>query len=65
MTEVLDVYDGGNEIVDGHLVGRIVFKIVTNEGKPEEIIGFCIPGIQTFIIRDLQKRLMIILGLNF
>jgi hypothetical protein len=55
MAEIIGVYDGGIQKHQGHKVGVIVFKFVTNEGKPEEIVGYCNPNFRDSVIKNLKR----------
>ena len=55
MAEVIDIFDGGIENIKGRNVGKIIFKIVTNEGKPEEMTGLCLPHFRDSIIKNLKR----------
>ncbi len=55
MPQVLNIYDGGLQAIQGHTVGVIIFKLVTGEGKPELMIGYCQPNYRDAIIKSLKR----------
>lgn len=56
MSQVLNVYDGGlQKINGGHTVGVVIFGIVTGEGTPEKLIGYCRPNHQDAVIKSLKR----------
>jgi len=55
MPQVLKIYDGGVQNQGGHTVGVIIFDIVTGEGKPEKLIGYCRPNYRDAVIKNLKR----------
>jgi len=56
MAEIVNIYDGGvTKDSQGRTVGVICFQISINEGKPEELIGHCLPNYRDSIIKNLKS----------
>jgi hypothetical protein len=55
MAEIIGIYDGGIQKHRSHNVGVIIFKISNNEGKPEEMVGYCNPNYRGSIIKNLKR----------
>lgn len=60
MPQVLKISDGGiQKIQGGHTVGVVIFDIITGEGKPEKLTGFCRPNYRDAIIKNLKRLVWI------
>lgn len=58
MSEVLKIYDGGiQKIKGGHVVGLVIFDVVTGEGKPETLVGYCRPNHRDAVIKSLKRMI--------
>ena len=56
MPEVINVYDGGiAKIKGGHTVGVVHLDIVTNEGTPERLTGYCRSNYRDAVIKNLRR----------
>jgi hypothetical protein len=55
MAEIIGIFDCGLMKHQGHNVAVIKFTITNNEGKPEEMIGYCNPAYRDSIIKNLKR----------
>ena len=56
MAEIIGIYDQGiMKDNKGRTVGMIRLVVTTNEGKPEDLIGYCHPVYQGGIIKALKR----------
>ncbi|MEI7636370.1 MAG: hypothetical protein WCJ37_03640 [Syntrophus sp. (in: bacteria)] len=56
MSEVINVYDGRiAKTKGGHTVGVVHLDIVTNEGAPERLTGYCRSNYRDAVIKSLKR----------
>lgn len=55
MAEIIGIFDHGIVKMGKRNLGAIRFRITTNEGKPEDLIGYCLPNYRDGIINNLKR----------
>lgn len=56
MSQLINIYDDGfTKDHKGRNVGVIRFRIVTGEGKPDDILGHCFPAYKDSVVKNLQR----------
>lgn len=53
--EIINIYDGGIENVQGKSMGKIIFRISAKEGTSQDLIGYCLPNYRDSIIKNLRR----------
>lgn len=56
MSQLINIYDDGfTKDHKGRNVAAIRFRIVTGEGKPDDMIGHCLPVYKDAVIKSLRR----------
>ena len=56
MSQLIGIHDGGfTKDHKGRKVAAIRFKIVTGEGKPEDVMAYCLPVYKTAVVKQLKR----------
>lgn len=55
MPQVIKILNGGFSNINGHPVGVIIFRVSTNESKPEDHLAYCPAKQNVEVIKSLRK----------
>jgi len=56
MSQLIGIYDGGfTKDRKGRKVAAIRFKIVTGEGKPDDVTAYCLPVYKVAVFTQLKR----------
>lgn len=56
MSQLIGIFDDGfTKDRKGRTVSSIRFRITTGEGKPDDIVGHCLPAYKDAVIKNLRR----------
>ena len=56
MSQLIGIFDDGfSKDHKGRNVAAIRFRIVTREGKPDDIIAHCLPAYKDAVVKNLRR----------
>lgn len=56
MSQLIGIFDDGfTKDRKGRTVSSIRFRITTGEGKPDDIVGYCLPAYKDAVVKNLRR----------
>lgn len=56
MSQLIGIFDDGfTKDGKGRVVSSIRFRITTGEGKPDDIVGHCLPVYKDTVVKNLRR----------